>query len=30
MQGIDVILNRNVVYIEQGLTDDGAYLVTQI
>ncbi|UCG25094.1 MAG: hypothetical protein JSW55_03610 [Chloroflexota bacterium] len=28
MQGIDVILNRNVVYIEQGLTDDGAYLVS--
>jgi hypothetical protein len=28
MQGVDVILNRNVVYIEQGLTDDGAYLVS--
>jgi hypothetical protein len=30
MQGIDVILNRSVVYIEQGLTDDGAYLVSFI
>jgi len=30
MQGIDVILNRNVVYIEQGLTDDGAFLVSFI
>ena len=30
MQGIDVILNRNVVYIEQGLTDDGAYLISFI
>ena len=28
MQGVDVILNRNVVYIEQGLTDDGVYLVS--
>jgi len=28
MQGVDVILNRTVVYIEQGLTDDGAYLVS--
>ena len=28
MQGVDVILNRNVVYIEQGLTDDGKYLVS--
>jgi hypothetical protein len=30
MQGVDVILNRSVVYIEQGLTDDGAYLVSFI
>ncbi|MGB3715682.1 MAG: hypothetical protein WA996_14735 [Candidatus Promineifilaceae bacterium] len=30
MQGVGVILNRNLVYIEQGLTDDGAYLVTFI
>jgi hypothetical protein len=30
LQGIDVILNRNVVYIEQGLTDDGAFLVSFI
>ena len=28
MQGVDVILNRNVVYIEQGLTADGKYLVS--
>jgi hypothetical protein len=28
MQGVDVILNRSLVYIEQGLTDDGAYLVS--
>jgi hypothetical protein len=28
MQGVDVILNRSVVYIEQGLTDDGEYLVS--
>jgi hypothetical protein len=28
MQGVDVILNRNLVYIEQGLTDDGQYLVS--
>jgi hypothetical protein len=28
MQGVDVILNRTVVYIEQGLTDDGEYLVS--
>jgi hypothetical protein len=28
MQGVDVILNRTVVYIEQALTDDGAYLVS--
>ena len=27
MQSIDVILNRNMIYIEQGLTDDGEYLV---
>jgi hypothetical protein len=30
MQSVDVILNRSVVYIEQGLTDDGAYLVSFI
>jgi len=30
MQGIDVILNRNLIYIEQGLTDDGEYLVSFI
>jgi hypothetical protein len=30
MQGVGVILNRSLVYIEQGLTDDGAYLVTFI
>ncbi len=30
MQGVDVILNRSAVYIEQGLTDDGAYLVSFI
>ena len=28
MQSADVILNRNTVYIEQGLTDDGVYLVS--
>jgi hypothetical protein len=28
MQGVDVILNRTAVYIEQGLTEDGAYLVS--
>jgi len=28
MQSVDVILNRNIVYIEQGLTDDGQYLVS--
>jgi heat shock protein HslJ len=28
MQDINPILNRNVVYIEQGLTDDGEYLVS--
>jgi hypothetical protein len=30
MQGVDVILNRNIVYIEQGLTGDGDYLVSFI
>jgi hypothetical protein len=30
MQGVDVILNRSLVYIEQGLSDDGAYLVSFI
>jgi len=30
MQSIDVILNRNTIYIEQGLTDDGEYLVSFI
>ena len=28
MQGVGVVLNRSVVYIEQGLTDDGNYLVS--
>jgi hypothetical protein len=28
MQGVDVILNRTAVYIEQGLTDDGEFLVS--
>jgi hypothetical protein len=28
MPGVDVVLNRNVVYIAQGLTDDGKYLVS--
>lgn len=28
MQGVDVILNRTMVYIEQGLTADGKYLVS--
>jgi hypothetical protein len=30
MQGVDVILNRSAVYIEQGLTNDGAFLVSFI
>ncbi len=30
MQGVDVILNRSAVYIEQDLTNDGAYLVSFI
>jgi hypothetical protein len=28
MQGLNPILNRDVVYIEQGLTDDGQFLVS--
>jgi hypothetical protein len=28
MQGLNPILNRSVVYIEQGLTDDDQYLVS--
>jgi len=30
MQSVDVIVRRSTVYIEQGLTDDGAYLVSFI